>query len=323
MPPKSEIAPLADEPADSIKLPPSGWTARIKGSFQALPGNIRGAIWIVMAGIFFTAMSALIKVTGSRIPVIEILFVRQLVLSIIVWPMISDDLRGAFSTPNIKLHLFRIVLAMIAMIAGFTATVHLPLADVTALAFTKSIFVTVFAILILREKVGLHRWAATLLGFGGVALMLRPSADGSFYYGILAIVSAAAAGLIMVIIRKLAQNERLATIMAYQSFGVGAVLLVPTIWLWVTPTWFEALLMLLVGVTSAVGQSMNILGYRAGEAAVVAPMDYLRLLYASAFGFLLFAELPTLQTLAGAAIIVGTSLYTMHRELQLGRKPSL
>lgn len=295
----------------------------MKDWFEALPGNVQGAIWIVMAGVFFTAMSAFIKVAGSRIPVIEILFVRQLVLSLIVWPVIAHDFRGAFVTSNFKLHIFRIGLALVAMIAGFTATVHLPLADVTALAFTKSIFVTLFAILILREHVGLHRWVATLLGFAGVALMLRPSGDGSFYYGILAIVSAAAAGLIMVIIRKLAQNEKLSTIMAYQSFGVGAVLLVPTIWLWVTPTWFEALLLLLVGFTSAVGQSMNILGYRAGEAAVVAPMDYLRLLYASLFGFLIFAELPTLQTLAGAAIIVAASLYTMRREIKLGRKPSI
>ncbi len=240
----------------------------------------------------------------ARIPVIEILFVRQIVLSIIVWPVIAPDLRGAFTTGNFKLHMLRIALALVAMIAGFTSTVHLPLADVTALAFTKSIFVTLFAIILLREKVGLHRWGATLLGFAGVGLMLKPSGDGSLYYGLLAILSAAAAGLIMVIIRKLAQNEKLSTIMAYQSFGVGAVLLVPTIWLWVTPTWFEALLMLLVGVTSAVGQSMNILGYRAGEAAMVAPMDYLRLIYASAIGILIFNDWPTLQTLAGAAIIV-------------------
>lgn len=323
MPPEIEAAPL-NEPLH-VEEPRTlrGQFRRWHAWFEALPGNVRGAIWIVMAGVFFTIMSALIKKTGSRIPVIEILFVRQLVLSIIVWPMISHDLRGAFATPNIKLHLFRIALALVAMIAGFTATVHLPLADVTALAFTKSIFVTLFAILILREQVGLHRWAATLIGFAGVALMLKPSGDGSLYYGVLAIVSAAAAGLIMVIIRKLAQNEKLATIMAYQSFGVGAVLIVPTIWLWVTPTWFEALLMLLVGVTSAVGQSMNILGYRAGEAAVVAPMDYLRLLYATGLGFLIFAELPTLQTLAGAAIIVAASLATLQREIRMGRKPSV
>ncbi len=316
MPPDAEAAPLSAEiPATPM--------ARLQAWFLGLPGNVQGAIWIIGAGLFFSVMSALIKVTGARIPVIEILFVRQIVLSIIVWPVIAPDLRGAFTTGNFKLHMLRIVLAMVAMIAGFTSTVHLPLADVTALAFTKSIFVTLFAIILLREKVGLHRWGATLLGFAGVGLMLKPSGDGSLYYGLLAILSAAAAGLIMVIIRKLAQNEKLSTIMAYQSFGVGAVLLVPTIWLWVTPTWFEAGLMLLVGVTSAVGQSMNILGYRAGEAAMVAPMDYLRLIYASAIGILIFNDWPTLETLAGAAIIVAASLYTMRREVKLGQKPSI
>jgi drug/metabolite transporter (DMT)-like permease len=320
MPPEAEAAPLApDVPAATPAKP----FARLQEWFLGLPGNVQGAIWIIGAGLFFSIMSALIKVTGARIPVIEILFVRQIVLSIIVWPVIAPDLRGAFTTGNFKLHMLRIALALVAMIAGFTSTVHLPLADVTALAFTKSIFVTLFAIILLREKVGLHRWGATLLGFAGVGLMLKPSGDGSLYYGLLAILSAAAAGLIMVIIRKLAQNEKLSTIMAYQSFGVGAVLLVPTIWLWVTPTWFEALLMLLVGVTSAVGQSMNILGYRAGEAAMVAPMDYLRLIYASAIGILIFNDWPTLQTLAGAGIIVAASLYTMRREVKLGQKPSV
>jgi drug/metabolite transporter (DMT)-like permease len=121
----------------------------------------------------------------------------------------------------------------------------------------------------------------------------------------------------MIIIRKLSQKESLITIMAYQSVVLGLVMAIPTFFIWVTPSWADTLLLVLVGITSSIGQSLNIRAFRAGEAASIASMDYLRLLHAAVIGFLLFSEVPASHTLLGAAIIVAASLYAIHRERKL------
>jgi drug/metabolite transporter (DMT)-like permease len=293
---------------------PSGWIARLGVAFHEAPGNVRGAIWITLAGIFFTAMSALIKLLGERIAVAEILFFRQLVMTVLLVPLVIRQRTNPFRTPYFKMHMARVALATIAMSAGFTALVHLPLADATALGFSKAFFTVVFAIIILGEKVGPHRWLSTALGFAGVIIMLRPTGDAFNIYGLLSIISAAAAAMIMIIIRKLAQKEPLITIMAYQSVVLGLVMAIPTFFVWVTPNWHDVILLILVGITSSIAQSLNIRAYRAGEAASVASMDYLRLLHAAVIGFLLFSEVPASHTLIGAALIVVASLYAIHRE---------
>lgn len=294
--------------------------ARRRARFAALPPNVRGILWIMMAGVVLTAMAAMIKSLGSRIPVVEILFVRQVVMTLIMTPRILRDPRAAFATPNPGLHAIRVGLSVVAMVAGFTAIVHLPLADAVAVSFSKSFFVTVFAILILREVVGPHRWIAVALGFAGVLVMVRPSPEGVDPYALLGLLSAAAVGLIMVIIRKLAQREPLGTVLTYQAVGVGAALLAPAMLNWVAPTPAEWALLVVIGALSAVGQSLNFQGFRAGEATAVASADYLRLVYAALLGVILFGEWPTVNALLGAALIVGTTLYAMRAERRLARR---
>jgi len=283
----------------------------LRGRWDDIPANVRGIVWILLSGIFFTVMSALIKVLGTRIPILEILFVRQAVLSLFVAPTVLRSPIRAFRTPYPGLHALRVTLSVIAMGAGFAAIVHMPLADAVAIGFSKSFFVTVFAIVILGETVTRQRWFATVLGFIGVLVMMRPSTEGLDVYALLSLISAAAAGLIMVIIRRLAQKEQLTTVMAYQSIGVGLVFLVPAVLNWVPPTGSEWLLMVAVGLLSGAGQSLNFAGFRVGEAAAVASADYLRLVYASGLGLWLFAEGPSPATLFGAAIIVGASVYSI------------
>lgn len=289
-------------------------SARAKARWASLPGNMRGILWIMAAGVVLTVMAAIIKGLGARIPVVEILFLRQVVMSLLLGPRILLHPVRAFATPNLGLHLLRVGLSVVAMVAGFTAIVHLPMADAVAVSFSKSFFVTIFAMLILHEVVTRQRWIAVALGFIGVIVMVRPSPEGLDPYAALGLLSAASVGLIMVIIRKLAQREPLTTVLAYQSVGVGVVLAVPA-WLnWVPPTLEEWGLLIVVGVLSAIGQSFNFNGFRVGEATAVASADYLRLVYATALGVAIFGEWPTMHALVGAAIIVGTTGFAFRAE---------
>lgn len=284
---------------------------------SGLSGNLQGAVWVVLAGLVLTVMTALIKAVGAEIPVIQILFIRQLVMASSMMPRIVRNPRAAFQTSTLPLHMTRIGLATVAMLAGFTAMVHLPLADAVAIGFSRSFFVAIFAILILHEVVWAHRWAGIVAGFIGVLIITDPRGGQVDQYALLALLSAAASALTMVIVRKLAQSERLTTVIIYQAFGVGTILLIPAAMLWVAPTPGQWALLICIGFLSVVGQSLTFQAFRVGEATAMAPFDYLRLVYSAVIGAIFFAESPTLTVMAGAGLIVLGSLWGLWWE----RKP--
>lgn len=306
-------------PAADIERPKHRIRA-LRAGAEALPGNVRGGLWLLFAGLFFVIMTGLIKEVGRTIPVVEILLVRQIVMGITVAPAIARSFPNSLKTSNLRWHLLRVAGALTAMICGFTAVVHIPLADATAIGFAKSFFVTIFAILLLKEAVGFRRWSAVAVGFLGVLVMVGPSGGPADFYGFLAVIGAAAAGLVMVVIRRLSQEDSPLTILTYQAVFVGLAIAPFAIWSWVWPSPYEWLLMVAIGIVSVIGQTGNIRGFRAGEAAAIAPLDYSRLIYATIIGAVMFAEWPSTRTLIGAAIIFAASLYTMRREAQLARK---
>ncbi len=275
---------------------------------------MRSVIALMFAAFAFSLMAAMVKLAGTRLPVTQILLVRQLVMGIILAPVIAQNFPAIFKTQKLPLHLARILCALVAMLCGFTALIHMPLADATALAFAKSFFVTVFAVLWLGETVGKHRWTAVVAGFVGVLIMLQPGSGGISIYGVYALMAAASAGAVMVIIRLLSRTESSPSILAYQSLGVAAVMIVPAILYWVKPTIIEWLLLLGIGVVSYFGQKANIYAYKYGEASLLASLDYVRLIYATILGWLLFSQWPQISTGVGALVIVMASIYTVHRE---------
>ncbi|MBC2860389.1 DMT family transporter [Stappia sp. 28M-7] len=320
MPPPSEQSPPGSpDPGDRRSL---AQRYRDTGDrLSLLPGNVRGILWMLVASIFFTAMVTLIKILGERLHVAEIIMIRQIIMTMIVAPVIISGLPGSLKTQRPGLHVIRVCCASVAMLAGFTAIIHLPLADATAIAFSKTFFLTILAILFLGETVGPHRWAATAIGFLGVIVILQPGGDTGFsIYAAMAVAGAAAAGTVMIIIRKLSQVERPVTILTYQAFFVGLIMLPIAVYYWKTPTLEEWGLLLLVGMASWAGQMCNIRAFRAGEASALAALDYARLIYATIIGFLVFGELPAPATYAGSALIVAGALYTVWRENRLGRQ---
>lgn len=294
--------------------------------FGELSSNLKGAVTLVVAAAGFAVMVALIKLAGERLAVFQILFVRQLGMLAMLLPTLVRDFPAGFRTSRLDLQLARIGLAVVAMTCGFTAVIHLPLADATAIGFAKSFFVTIFAVVVLKEVVGVHRWTAVAIGFLGVLVMLRPGADSANVYGALAIVGAAAAGSVMVIIRLMSRTESTHTILLYQSVGVGVIMAIPAALTWQSPTPREWVLLLAIGVVSYFAQKLNVIAYTWGEASLLASLDYVRLLYATVLGWWIFGTLPGSSTWLGAMIIVLASIYTIWRERirnqRLARDPS-
>ncbi len=283
--------------------------------WESLPGSLRGTVWILIAGALYTIMITLIKLAGQTIHITEILLVRQALMMLLVSPVIISNFPASLQTSRLDLQITRVICAISAMLLGFTAVVHLPLADVTTIGFGKAFFVSIAAIFILAETVGLKRWLAILVGFVGVIIVAQPSGYGAInMYGLMAIVGSLFAGLTTVIIRKLTRTDKPITILSYQAIGVGLFMTPPAIWYWKTPNAFETSLLLAIGAVSVATQLANIHAYRAGEASAIAPLEYMRLLYATILGLVIFGEWPDMNVFFGAAIIIGAAVYTIRRE---------
>lgn len=286
---------------------------RLIRRWNSLTGNVRGSILIIIGTFVGTLMVSCIKVLGQRIPVVEILFMRQVVLLLVIAPMMVRNFPGVFVSRHRKLHFIRVGVSSIAMITGFTAFVHLPLAEATTIGFARTLFTTVLAVLILHETVGLRRWSATALGFIGVVVVVQPGSDSFSLYALAAILSAFLVALLMIFLRTLSQVDKPITIMSYQAVFLTLILAAPAFYFWVTPTWTELVLVIVAGTLMSVMQWLNIQAYKVGEAAAIAPMDYFRLFFATLIGIWFFSEIPTIWTFVGAGIILLSTAYTMHR----------
>ncbi|MFY0613335.1 MAG: DMT family transporter [Hyphomicrobiaceae bacterium] len=295
---------------------------RLTAKLTALPGNVRGVLWGISAALFFSIMLTLIKMLGQTAQVAQILFIRQSVMFIVALPLIAAEFPNSLLSQRVGLHLIRVGFATCSMVASFLAVIHLPLADATALGFSRALFTTLFAILFLKEIVGGRRWMAILFGFIGVLVMLRPSGGSGFdLYALLAVIGAASAAVVGILIRVLSRTERPVTILTYQAVCVGIIVAPFAACSWVPLSPLQWLMAIGVGLAASAGQMSNIRSYRAGQASVVAPLDYTKLIWTTLLGYALFAVLPGQHTLIGAAIIVVASLYVLLQELRSASKP--
>ncbi len=286
-----------------------------------MPENLKGSVWLVLASLIFTIMMAAIKEVGQRIPVWEILFIRQVCVIVILTPRVIQSFPHAFKTDRLQLHAARIVCSVCAMSAGFTAVINMPLADVTAISFARTLFISLLAVLLLKEVVDLKRWGPTIFGFIGVLIVLRPSFDGIDYYAFLALSAAVFLAVVMIITRILTKTESPVTIMTYQSFGLAIAFAIPAYIYWETPTAIELIAMVSTGVLMSMAQYSNIKAYKHGEASAVQPMEYTRLLFAGLIGILFFKETPDILTILGSLVIFAGAVYSVKEMRREQRVP--
>ncbi|MFB9264813.1 DMT family transporter [Bradyrhizobium erythrophlei] len=269
---------------------------------------------IAFSALALAIMTTMIKIAGARLHVLEILFVRQAVMMALMLPTLLKNRFVAFSTTNMGLQLLRILLSIVATLSGFTAIVHLQLSDAIALSFSRTFFVAIFAFIILHEMITPRRWFSLCLGFIGILIIARPSAMGVNLYTVLGLCSAATVGLTFVIVRKLSEQETLATVLTYQAFGVGAALLIPALSAWQTPTPVEWLFLILAALMSVLAQSLAFVGFRVGEITAVTSSDYLQLGFAVLIDIIVFGRMPQHQTLTGVGVIIAASVYALYSE---------
>ncbi|HEY8615404.1 DMT family transporter [Phenylobacterium sp.] len=287
-----------------------------------LTPNVRGALWMLGSALGFTAMTTLIKFLGDDYPAALQTFYRQAAGFAVLLPVILRQGRAAYATTRPGILFFRSAAGTVAMILSFYAFQKMPLADANALSFTRTLWLVPLAAFVVREKVGPLRIAAAVVGFGGVLLMLRPGAGGDFALGLPALAMLAASFLFALTITgmKVMTRDHSPTVLLVWAMTLGLIFSLPGAFLtWRWPEPVDLVLLCLMGVLGTITQACYIKGMQVGDAAAMAPIDYIRLVFTAAAGFVLFAELPTVWTLAGAAVVVASTLLITWREHQMSK----
>lgn len=286
-----------------------------------LPGNVRGAAWMVVGAVAFAAMGACIKILGRDLHGMQVAFFRAGFGLLTVLPIVLSQGIGVLATKRWKLHALRVSAGTGAMLCIFTAITLMPLATATAIAYARPLFLVVLAIPFLGETVGWRRWTATLVGFGGVLLILRPGTEAMQPAALIALSAAGLMAVAMVCIKKLSGTDRPVTMLAWFTIGsvIAAGPFAATVWQ--TPTLTHLGLAAIMGGLGTLGQYAVIRAFRVGEATAVVPFDYVQLPMAWAWGAALFAEIVSAWTWVGAGVIMAANLYIVHRETRQGKRP--
>ena len=280
----------------------------------------------LLTALLLAVMFALVKLAAARgVHVVESLFYRQVGSALCAIGLVAAGPGFAsLRTQRIGAHVSRMALGVIAMALNFLAMIMLPLAEATSIGFTVPIFSTVLAALVMGEPTGKWRWGAVAAGFVGVLLIVQPGAGEVPLAGAsVALAAALLTASVTILIRKLGATERTSTTVfwfAVSSLVPLGLLMMRYGGMHEVQTWAILAGLALVG---GLAQLTLTGALRLAPVALVMPMDYTSLLWATLFGFWIFGELPTPWLWAGAPIIIGSGLLIVWREHRLSKKAAL
>lgn len=281
----------------------------------ARAGALAGIANIVAAVALFATMDALVKHLAPIYPVLQLVFFRSLFAFLPLSLLIArSGGLGALRTSQPLGHVARSLAGLAAIFLLFLAFALLPLAEAVALSFAGPLFLTLLSIPLLGEQVGPRRWAAVVVGFLGVLVIVRP---GAGVFGLEALVplgGALAYAFAMVSVRKLARTETNAAIVFYFTLSCTVASAAALPFVWVAPQLADLPALVGVGLLGGVAQLFMTQAFRLAPAAVVAPFEYLAILLAVGYGYAFWGEVPDRWTLVGAAIVTASGLYILRRE---------
>jgi drug/metabolite transporter (DMT)-like permease len=291
-----------------------------QGSAVPPPASIRHLVLLAVAAEgLLTLMDALIKALSARYPTLQIAFLR------FGFGLAGAAVYAAWSRPGWPTReatLFNGLRAIIIVVTAttfFFALGRLPLADAIALAFISPVLTALFGVLLLGERLDWRILAALAGGLAGMLLIVgggigSGGLDGEILIGAAAVlVSAIGYALNIIVLRHRATRDPLAQIVLFQNLGPALILALPVLWVWTPPTLADTALFALLGTLGVTAHTMLAHAFARIEAARLAPVGYVTLVWGVLFGFLFFAEVPGLATLAGAALIVLGTLVSQRR----------
>ena len=267
-----------------------------------------------MATLISSIAGGMVRELAGQIPAMELVFFRNVIALIVLVPIVMKQGVGLPSKSQIPVYALRVFFAYSAMVLLFYALARMPIADVYALQYTIPLFTILLAVIVLKQHADAHSWGACFVGFLGTLIVMRP--------GIIEITLASLAALTTAFmhagsnttIKILARRDNPEVITLWTNFGMLPLALIPTLFLWVTPTASQWPLVIGIGVVSSIGGYCFTRSVSAADARIVQPFQFSRMIFAAAIGWIMFSELPDLWTWIGAVVIFAASYYIVYRE---------
>jgi drug/metabolite transporter (DMT)-like permease len=291
----------------------------LRPALPSFPPAIEAALLMVVGAACVALQNGMIRVVSAEIHTFEIVFFRNLFGLAAMLPFLGGVGLGMFRARHPGQLLLMSVWHLLGMLGFFLAIVYLPLAEVIALAFSKPLFATVGAALILREVVRARRWSAVALGFAGVLIVLQPGAQAISPYAVLVLLGALMGAITSLMIKRLTATEAISTIVWYQALFATVLALPLCLLHWRMPDPMGWLLLIAIGALGTVSWLTATRAFFLIDASAVVPFEFLRLPFAALVAYLWFAEVPSVWTWLGGALIFGTSIYIAQREARLAR----
>jgi drug/metabolite transporter (DMT)-like permease len=268
----------------------------------------RGAALMLVSGLLFAAMGALIKSVATQLPNEMVVFFRSFIGLVALTPWLVQRGPRHFATRRLGAHLVRALTGLAAMYCFFYAIGRLPLAEAVLLNYSAPLFIPFAALLWVGEGFERRLWWPIAIGFAGIALILKPGLALFTPAALIGLVSGILSALAMAGIRKLTATEPATRIVFYFSLTAALVSALPLAWAWQTPAPGLWLQLVAIGVLATSAQLFMTRAYAHAPAAQVGPFMYATVVFAGLLGWLVWGELPDLLSLAGALLVAAAGI---------------
>ena len=277
--------------------------------------SLQGIGFMIFMTACFSSLDASAKYISSELPLWMVLWGRFVFhFLFIAFFFLRTAPKGIIYTKNIKLQILRSTLIFCAGVTFWAGLMYMPLVECMVILFTSPLWVTVLAVPLLGEKFGLHRWGCVIVGLFGVVIVIRPGIEIIHWTAILPLCAALFYACLQIATRVLGQRDSALTTLFYSSICGLIFSSILVIFLWESPSPTQWLLLMWLGFIGALGHYFMIKAFEKAQASLLAPFNYISLIWAALFGFLLFGDWPDGWTIFGAVIIVSSGLYQIRRE---------
>ena len=280
---------------------------------------IRAIAFMMVGGLSMVLMQASVKLLSDALHPFVITLFRALFVFIIILPILLWNGLSTVKTSSVKLQVIRGGVGGVCMLCMFTGFSLVSLPEATSLLFTVPIFATILSVMFLSERVGIKRWGAIFLGFAGILVITRP--DVSLNLGHLLLLSSAILWSISIVIaKKLTEKDTIISITFWQAMGCVPLALIASLFVWEMPTLTQLLYLLGIAGLGTLGHALVYASLKLGKVSFLLPLDYIRIIWSTLLGFLLFGSLPTLYLYAGTFLIISATAFISYREIQKNKE---
>ncbi len=270
--------------------------------------NLQGVMWFILSLLISSINDVITKYLGTNIPEYEVVFLRFFFGTITLIPFMIKNF-NSFRTSRISIHIIRGALLFGGILFWCMGLNAVKVTMATVINFTIPIFVLILAVFFLKEELNIYRVSATILGFIGIIIVINPLSLEFNYISIMLVAGSLMFAALDVLNKKFVNNESMISMIFYSSFFTMLFSLIPAVKIWITPSWQDLGLFLILGTSANLILYCLLKAFSFIEASAVAPYRYVELLFSASLGYWIFNETPNNSTIIGAIVIIIATLF--------------